>query len=114
MATNYSKPTPTKVGYSKSIGGDKFYLLLQNGDFILLQDGSSRIILESSDKANVNYDTSTPTNTDYGRGENFFLLLQNASSLLLQNGGKLVLERDDLPRTNYSRGNPPSTNYTTS
>jgi len=66
VSTNFSKSNPNSTGYQKSVGGDEFYLLLEdNSSFLLFEDGVSKLIIESGEVNNVNFSKSTVNSTNY-------------------------------------------------
>ena len=62
--TGYSKTSPNSSGYG-AVRKNTFFLLLQTGDFLLQQDGASKIILESGVQTARNYAKTSPNPTNY-------------------------------------------------
>ena len=101
--TNYAKVSPSSAGYNKSVGGDEFYLLFEDGsDLLLLEDGSSFLILESSDISTIDYTKGSLIGSDYEKALLGFLLIQNGDFLLTEDTFRLILEGKRPTGTNYS------------
>ena len=64
IASGYSKTSPNSSGYGLA-RKDTYSLLLQISDYLLLQDGSSNLVLESSYNSNAGYTKTNPNPTPY-------------------------------------------------
>jgi hypothetical protein len=110
--TNYTKVSPSSAGYNKSVGGDEFYLLFEDGSsLLLLGDGSSYLILESGDISLIDYTGVSKVGSDYEKGLLGYLLLQNGDFLLKEDICRLILEGKRPRSLDYTKGSTTPTDY---
>ncbi|KKN11695.1 hypothetical protein LCGC14_1024020 [marine sediment metagenome] len=109
--TNYAKVSPSSAGYNKSVGGDEFHLLLEDGSSLLLLEDGSFLILESSDVNPIDYTKGSLTGSDYDKGLLGYLLIQNGMFLLTEDGSRLILEGRRSRSLDYTKGSKTGTNY---
>ncbi len=63
-STNYAQPSSSTGRYSKSVGGDEFFLLLENGDKMLLENGD-KMVIESGGRKPTGFTKPSTNPTNY-------------------------------------------------
>ena len=63
-STNYTKTTQSSTAFG-NINLATGALLLETGDYLLLEDGESHLLLEESELESTNYTSSSVNSTNY-------------------------------------------------
>ncbi|HEC64384.1 MAG TPA: hypothetical protein ENI23_03735 [bacterium] len=110
VSTNYTKPSTNLTGFG--IGSTSTdIILLQTGDSLLLQDGSTNILIESSVSSLANFAPVSIQSTGYSRDLINILLLETGYKMLLQDGEFLFLEEVPGKKLDYTKPSTNPTNY---
>ena len=110
VSTDYSDTSPNKTNFGVP-ATSVFVILLQNGDDLLLQDDSTRILIESGGVFRNDFTSSTVNSTQYSPKLVHRLLFQTESLFKLQDGNVLFLEEVEGKALDYTKTSVNSTQY---
>lgn len=110
--TNYAKPSVNPTGFGNRPTSTDI-LLLQAGDDLLLQDDSTKILIESGEFISANFVAGEQISTGYSPDLLNILLLETGYRMFLQDGNEfLFLEEVPGKELNYTKSTVNPTNYT--